>query len=451
MVSGMSSNPLFSRFGIELEYMIVDERTHSVLPIADRLLSGAAALEQSCATALKQCSSPQNPPLLESSGTPTPICDVERGEASWSNELALHLIEIKTNEPVPRFEGIAGMFDAQVRQINSLLGPQGGRLMPTAMHPWMDPRRETQLWPHDNCEIYQAFHRIFDCRGHGWSNMQSIHLNLPFEGDDEFGRLHAAIRLVLPILPVLAASSPIVEGRPTGLFDNRVAFYRTNCSKLPSLTGRVVPEPVFTTAEYKSQILQRIYRDLAAYDPHGFLQHEWANARGAIARFERDTIEIRLLDMQECPQADVAICAAVVGVLEALVSERWSSSISQQSWSVEPLESILLATMVDADGALIEHRDYLDAFGMPAERCTAGELWSHLVECLSEPRTPVRGPAHHLRGGFGHAALRTIMNEGPLARRIMRALGENPSHEQIEHFYQQLCDCLARGVMFKPS
>ena len=48
---------------------------------------------------------------------------------------------------------------------------------------------------------------------------------------------------------------------------------------------------------------------------------EWLNARGAIARFGRGTIEIRVLDVQECPQADLAICAAVVEVLQALVAE----------------------------------------------------------------------------------------------------------------------------------
>ena len=36
-------------------------------------------------------------------------------------------------------------------------------------------------------------------------------LNLPFSSDEEFGRLHAAIRLLLPLLPALAASSPLVE------------------------------------------------------------------------------------------------------------------------------------------------------------------------------------------------------------------------------------------------
>jgi hypothetical protein len=31
------------------------------------------------------------------------------------------------------------------------------------------------------------------------------------------------------------------------------------------------------------------------------LRHEWVNARGAIARFDRSAIEIRVLDVAECP------------------------------------------------------------------------------------------------------------------------------------------------------
>src|SRR5690606_17301416 len=141
----------------------------------------------------------------------------------------------------------------------------------------------------------------------GWANLQSVHLNLPFDGDEEFGRLHAAIRLVLPILPALAASSPLKDGHYTGLKDTRLDVYQSNQRKVPSIAGRVVPEQVFTQKDYEEQILQRNYQDIAPYDPEGILQDEWLNSRGAIARFQRNAIEIRVLDIQECPAADLAI------------------------------------------------------------------------------------------------------------------------------------------------
>src|SRR5690606_22899704 len=102
-----------------------------------------------------------------------------------------------------------------------------------AMHPLMRPA-EAVLWAHEYSEVYAAFDRIFNCHGHGWSNLQSVHLNLPFADDAEFARLHAAIRLVLPLLPALAASSPFVEGRASGLPVSRMAFDHGNSAKLPA-------------------------------------------------------------------------------------------------------------------------------------------------------------------------------------------------------------------------
>jgi len=69
------------------------------------------------------------------------------------------------------------------------------------------------------------------------------------------------------------------------------------------------------------RIHQRIFRDIAPFDPENILRHEWLNSRGAIARFERSAIEIRVLDIQECPAADLAVVAAINGALQCLVRE----------------------------------------------------------------------------------------------------------------------------------
>ena len=66
-----------------------------------------------------------------------------------------------------------------------------------------------------------------------------------------------------------------------------------------------------------------MFADIAPYDPAGVLQHEFLNSRGAIARFDRSAIEIRVLDVQECPQADTAIAALMAAVLEKPCRERW--------------------------------------------------------------------------------------------------------------------------------
>jgi carboxylate-amine ligase len=404
---------LFEATGIELEYMIVDQASLAVRPVADELLAKVGGGYE---------------------------LQVELGPIAWSNELALHVIEMKANGPVPTLSGLSALFQEHVGKITGLLAPLGARLLPTAMHPWMDPQRELRLWPHENDVIYQTFDRIFDCTGHGWANLQSMHINLPFNGDDEFGRLHAAMRLILPILPALAASSPIIEGKATGLFDTRVDVYRSNARRVPSVTGRVIPERVFTRADYEGKLLQRIYDDMAELDPEGTLRHEWANARGCIARFERMAIEIRLLDLQECPHSDIAIAATVVGALRQLVAEVWATSALQRSFDEERLLPILLACVRHGDQATIEDTEYLKLFGYAASGpTTAGRLWRHLVEQVDRQTSLAEW----------QAPLDVMLNEGCLARRILAATGPEPSHAQLLGVYRALAECLERGKPFR--
>ncbi len=413
----MSGLHLFEAYGIELEYMIVDGESLDVRPIADEVLKQAGGGYE---------------------------LEVERGPIAWSNELSLHVIELKTNGPVSSLAGVAEQFDAGLSEIEQLLSPMSARILPSAMHPWMDPHRELQLWPHENDIIYQTFDRIFDCKGHGWANLQSMHINLPFQGDDEFGRLHAAIRLVLPILPALSASSPLSDGLVRADLDTRLAVYRRNADRIPSVTGLVVPEAVFTRGDYERVILQRIYDDMAELDPEGVLRDEWVNARGCIARFDRMAIEIRVLDVQECPKADLSIAEAVTRVVKAVAEERFESRERQRGWDERRLSELLALSIRDADEALIDDADYLALFGFPGRRAQAKELWQHLIEGVVQKEP---GAAHAL------PQLETLLEQGCLARRIRRALGPSvsaPDRASLREVYRSLADCLREGRMFVP-
>jgi glutamate---cysteine ligase / carboxylate-amine ligase len=407
------SLPLFEGLGVELEYMIVDRETLSVLPVTDELLRSVAGEYMD---------------------------EVEQGPLCWSNEMALHVVELKTNGPVSALTGLAGAFSGHVARVNALLLPLGGMLMPTGMHPLMDPAREAQFWPHRNHAIYESYHRIFDCRRHGWANLQSIHLNLSFRGDDEFARLHAAVRFLIPILPAIAASSPVVEGKVTGLLDNRLEAYRGNQQRVPSITGRVIPEAVYSRRLYRDRILKVLYRDIAPHDPAKILQHEWLNSRGAIPRFDRDTIELRMLDVQECPRADIAVVSAVVESLKGLVGGRFTPVAELMAWETGPLEEIFLAVLRSGESAVIRDSRYLSAFGLSRKSMTAGELWGHLAATLLTRATEDDRAAL--------LALNVILSRGTLARRIVRRLGKTPSRERIRSVYRELCDCLSEGAMF---
>lgn len=418
----MKTLGLFEGVGVELEYMIVDARSLDVLPLSDHVIYSVAREYTS---------------------------EVERGALAWSNELVLHVMELKTNGPAASLRGLDDVVARDVREIEAILRAEGGRLMPGAAHPWMDPERETRLWPHEDNEIYAAFDRIFGATGHGWSNLQCTHLNLPFDGDAEFGRLHAAIRLVLPIIPALAASSPILDSRLTGLMDSRMHYYRQNQKKIPSITGDVIPEPVFTQHEYEEKILGPMYADIAPYDGDEILRNEWLNARGAIARFDRSAIEVRIIDVQECPSADMAVLHAITCVVRALVAEKWQPLERQKRAATAELDSILKSTTHTAEAAMIRDRDYLDAFGIRAREATARDVWEHLVGNVVAPDAD-----------FSDAwsrAVQTILHDGPLARRIVRAVcGEKPGvasrlsldRDRLHGVYSRLCDCLQENRMF---
>lgn len=403
---------LFERFGVELEYMIVDAETLAIRPEADRLIHDISGSYEG---------------------------DVSRGALEWSNELALHVIELKTGRPVVRLNGLAEGFHGEVKFINAQLKRSGACLLPTAMHPWMNPARDSRLWPHSNGEIYAAFDKLFNCSGHGWTNLQSAHLNLPFRTAAEFRRLHTAIRLLLPLLPALAASSPFVEGKRAPWLDMRLETYRHNCRRIRSITGRVIPEPVTSPADYRKKILQKIYRELKPHDPGGILQEEWANARGAIARFERDTIEIRVLDVQECPTADLAIVQFIVAILRALVGGRLSTEAAQLQPTTVALEKLLLSTAEKAGEALVDHAGIREAFGcFSGAPIQVGELLQWLLHAVAPKRAPWR------------KVIEMILMEGTLSERITVAVGRSakPSRAVLKHVYSRLAGCLERDEPF---
>jgi gamma-glutamyl:cysteine ligase YbdK (ATP-grasp superfamily) len=405
---------LFEGYGIEIEWMIVDRTSLDVRPIADVLLREAA-------------------------GAADWVDDAPAGATEWSNELVAHVMEIKTAGPAPSFVGLAGHFEKSAKEMNRIAARHGARLAPGAMHPWMDPARETTIWPHSNARIYAAYDKLFDCRRHGWANLQSVHLNLPFANDAELARLLAAIRIVLPLIPALAASSPVVEGRATGSLDSRLHVYRTNSNRAPAMTGDVIPEPIFTREAYRRDVLDPIDRELLALGADDALLYQpFTNARGAIVRFDRMAIEIRLIDTQECPRADLAVAAAVSGLVRALVEERSCAHARQMSVPTETLVALLVDTIEHGPAAEIPS-DFALLFGPSAQGArTAGALLASTA-----PKT-FDGPAELL------PSLEVVLREGTLAQRILRALGPDFDRSALERVVARLCECLEEGATFRP-
>ncbi len=406
-----SSWHIFERFGLELEYMIVSKDSEKVLPKVDAVLGKDENGEN--------------------------LSDVEHGPVGLSNELVSHVLEFKCAEPTATLAGWDEKFHREILSANEKLSSVGGELLPSAAHPFMDPMTETVLWPYDCNEIYEAYNRIFDCRGHGWANLQSTHLNISFSGDEEFGVLHAGIRLLLPLIPAVAASSPYLDSRFTGFKDARIETYRHNQEKIPSITGKVIPEAVFTEADYNKFIFEKIEKDIAPFDKEKLLNHFFLNSRGAIARFDRGAIEIRLVDIQECPKADVAIAEFEVAILKALAGGAFASQAAQRAFDTDRLVRILFATVKNAEDAIIDDADYLRLFGIEAASMRASDL---LKEIFAKVRSNISEKSGEV--------LERILERGTLASALFKRLGETPSREDFAREYARLARSLAENTLY---
>jgi hypothetical protein len=94
----------------------------------------------------------------------------------------------------------------------------------------------------------------------------------------------------------------------------------------------------------------------------------------------------------------------------------------------------------------------LRVLGVDATSCTAGEVWRHLRASLDATLD---------LAGESRQALDVILEHGPLARRILRALGADtglpaPVEARLDHaslrtVYARLSDCLASGAIFVPA
>jgi glutamate---cysteine ligase / carboxylate-amine ligase len=154
-------------------------------------------------------------------------------------------------------------------------------------------------------------------------------------------------------------------------------------------------------------------------------------------------IEIRLLDIQECPAADIAIAATVVALVRALVEERHCDTKTQRTFDEAPLAAVLLDGIRDGDTAQVTDRALLNAFGFPGKGpARQRDVWQHVIESFvaSDPGYREWAPA-----------LALYVEHGCLARRILTATGASPTHARIVQTYEELARCLSDGEMFRPS
>lgn len=245
---------------------------------------------------------------------------IEQPDFSFGKELQLHVMELKANQPFMFPQQFEETMQGGVVTLLSILKRYDASLLGTGMHPFLR-LDETGVWPHRHKKIYEEYAKIFSMKQHGWLNIQSFHLNLPYSNEDEGVELHNQLAGLCAYLPAISASSPIYEDKMGPYIDNRLWFYKINQLEVPSIVGDVVPEYIASFKQYKENIIGGYSRNLENVGADKrLLFKEWINSRGIIFRFDRKALEIRVLDEQECIKSDVALScfirAAVRGLLE---------------------------------------------------------------------------------------------------------------------------------------
>ena len=228
-----------------------------------------------------------------------------------------------------------------------------------------------------------------------------------------------------------------MDSKYCGFLDGRIETYRHNQEKIPSITGKVIPEAVFTYKDYEEQIFNHVKADIAPYDPEHLLNHFFLNSRGAIARFDRGAVEIRLVDIQECPDADIAIAEWEVAILKGLAEGAFASEKEIRALDTDALAKILLATTKSAEKTVITDRDFLKIWKIDASEITAGELIQKITD-----RVKVKISAH------SQALLAEMFKRGTLASALVKAVGADPDRDDFVYEYGKLAKCLAENRLY---
>jgi hypothetical protein len=229
-----------------------------------------------------------------------------------------------------------------------------------------------------------------------------------------------------------------LDSKYCGFLDGRIETYRHNQEKIPSITGKVIPEAVFTYKDDEEQIFNRVKADIAHYDPEHLLNHFFLNSRGAIARFDRGAVEIRLVDIQECPDADIAIAEWEVAVLKGLAEGAFASEKEIRALDTDALAKILLDTTHAAEKTVISDRNYLKIWGIDASEITAKEL---VLKITEKVKNKISSHSQEL--------LQKMFKRGTLASTLVKNVGANPDNDDFVYEYGKLAHCLAENRLYE--
>jgi glutamate--cysteine ligase len=354
-----------------------------------------------------------------------------------SNELVDHLLEIKNPKPLLHAAEIEqGLVDGVRAAARFLQERAGGRLLPGGMHPTLDPQ-EARPWRRSDQRLIRTYERYFGLQSHARANVQALQINLPMGSDQDAVCLMNAAALLVPYLPALAASSPLIERNLGTSVDNRLACLLAQPEPIPSRRGDFVPEYLDRYADYRNHILGPMFEAVDTLPEAEPIRQDFLNGRAAVFRLSRRAIEIRLCDTQECPKMDVAIA---VFVRKAI---RWLAQRLREGQFVRPDHTVLVrdlhAVICDGTQARVLAPHLLGERGRAVDgTISAAEA---LRPLLARVRARPSAESAYLD------LIARILDSGNLSEAIRRQLrpleADRTAFEvRLHTIYNELADCL---------
>jgi len=204
-----------------------------------------------------------------------------------------------------------------------------------------------------------------------------------------------------------------------------------NQTEVPSITGDIIPEYVSSFEEYEKTTIRQYSEDLAKVNaPRCLLNKEWLNSRGAVIRFDRRAIEIRIMDEQECVKSDVALSCFIRATLRGILQHQEEFEYLPHYVLVKNLHAVI--------------RDGLDALVWHPRGSTARQVCHYLHKIAQE------NASSEEKKYLG--IIKRRIDDGNLSDLILRDVTKRVLKTDLEEaifvVYFSLANCLERNKVY---
>ncbi len=125
--------------------------------------------------------------------------------------------------------------------------------------------------------------------------------------------------------------------------------------------------------------------------------------------------------------------------MKLLVSEELISLEDQKNWHENDLFEIFNSVIVNAEETVIDNAEFADVFDLQPKP-TVKQIWEKIYSLVKENISEKH-----------QKSIEFLLQHGSLSTRILNALGENPSEEEILKVYRELGECLEENRFFHGS